>query len=333
MGTTKNAKRVIRIILYAVAFFCGLVILGFILAPKYRSSLKEGSLIDDYYSEPKEHTVLFLGDCEVYQNINPVVIWDRCGVASVVRGTPNQTMPMSYYVLLETLEYEKPKVVVLSILSLTYDRYIKEEYNRLTFDRMKNSGLKYRAISSCTEDNILSYMFPVIRYHDRFDKLKKEDFDLTASSVSYMGFLPRTEIKAYEGFPVAPKLPDYSFDETNVSYLDKIVSVCKDINIRLVLCKAPTLYPYWYDEWDRQVVEYASKNGLEYINYLECADEMGLDYSTDTYDGGYHLNVSGAYKWSTYLCDMFSKESATYSDECVEYYKNMCKEYHEKYED
>ena len=45
---------------------------------------------------------------------------------------------------------------------------------------------------------------------------------------------------------------------------------------------------------DEQMVDYANKNNLTYINFLEVADEIGINYETDTFDAGLHLNLSGA---------------------------------------
>lgn len=47
--------------------------------------------------------------------------------------------------------------------------------------------------------------------------------------------------------------------------------------------------------------EYAAKHGLLYINFLELIDEVGIDFSKDTYDAGLHLNVTGAEKMSIYF--------------------------------
>jgi hypothetical protein len=77
--------------------------------------------------------------------------------------------------------------------------------------------------------------------------------------------------------------------------------LCEENGIELILIKAPSLYPYWYDEYDEQVKEYADENQLQYINFLELTDEIGIDYSTDTYDAGLHMNLSGAEKLSGYL--------------------------------
>ena len=45
----------------------------------------------------------------------------------------------------------------------------------------------------------------------------------------------------------------------------------------------------------------SDKYGLDYFNYEKMADEIGIDYSTDTYDAGLHLNLAGAEKLSKYF--------------------------------
>ena len=56
--------------------------------------------------------------------------------------------------------------------------------------------------------------------------------------------------------------------------------------------------------------EYAEAHGLLYYNFLECIDEIGLDFQTDTYDAGLHLNLSGAEKLSTYFGRLLAEETA-----------------------
>ena len=73
--------------------------------------------------------------------------------------------------------------------------------------------------------------------------------------------------------------------------------------IELILVKAPTNFwrYHWYDEWDGQITDYAETHGLAYYNLIPKSAEMGLDMSTDTYDGGAHLNVYGAEKLTRYF--------------------------------
>jgi len=92
-----------------------------------------------------------------------------------------------------------------------------------------------------------------------------------------------------------------------MKYRDKMRILCEKEGIKLLLVKAPSLAPQWYDGQNRQVSDYAKKHGLEYINFYELLEETGIDYETDTYDGGLHMNYSGAKKLSHYLGNYLKK--------------------------
>ena len=79
--------------------------------------------------------------------------------------------------------------------------------------------------------------------------------------------------------------------------------LCEEKGIAFILIKAPTnnYKYYWYDEWDAQVREYAEGHQLAYYNFIPLCEEIGIDWSTDTYDGGAHLNVFGAEKLTSYF--------------------------------
>lgn len=127
--------------------------------------------------------------------------------------------------------------------------------------------------------------------------------------VTHNGYYMRVDTKAAENVPTGKPLADYRFGEVDYEYLDKLTKLCKINNIELVLIKAPSLYPYWYDQWERQIEKYAEDNGLLYINFLELANEIGLDFSKDTYDGGLHMNLSGAEKITKYFGQILMEET------------------------
>ncbi|MBQ9122195.1 MAG: hypothetical protein IJY10_01740 [Lachnospiraceae bacterium] len=103
-------------------------------------------------------------------------------------------------------------------------------------------------------------------------------------------------------------LGNYQFGDKAYAYMDKITNLCKENDIELILVKAPSLYPYWYEEWEVQIEEYAAKHDLTYINFLELQEECGLDFSVDTYDAGLHLNLWGALKITDYLGQVLSSD-------------------------
>ena len=309
-----KARTVIRVILIIIIFVLLFVLLNMLLQPKYAETLVEGSMISQYYEEPKDHEVIFIGDCEVYANFSPMVMYEEQGIKAYVRGSSQQLIWQSYQILKETLKYEKPKVVVFNVNSMRYDKSsekVSEAYNRLTIDKMKWSREKVDIIlDSMTEDEtFLSYVFPILRYHSRYDKLTSEDFKylFKRKNNTYNGFLINKNIKGVTALPTKRRLAETKFSDECYSYLDKITKLCKDNDIKLVLIKAPSLYPYWYDEYDEQIRNYAQQNGIDYYNLKNNVEEIGIDYSQDTYDGGLHLNLTGATKLSKFFANLLKQ--------------------------
>jgi hypothetical protein len=374
-----------------------------LVQPKYASDLIEGSFTSEYYAEKSDHQVLMVGDCELYENFDPVTLWKNYGITSYIRGNAQQLTWQSYYLLKEALKKETPEVVVFNVLELKYDEPQKEEYNRLTLDNMKWSSEKVGAISaSMTEDeNFLDYIFPILRYHSRITELNNEDFTYFASSKkqtlsgyymrvdaspyaigqwgdeNYVGSYTDAYLDAAAEFAAesddeddewsadatdddeddewsadatddddeddewsadatdddnddewsadatddeaddeedesdveydpdwAPANTDDSVDplgDNAMHYLDLIRELCEEKGITLLLVKAPSVSPAWYDKWEEQIIEYADKYQLNYLNYLPLVDEIGIDFATDTYDEGLHMNYYGAVKCADYL--------------------------------
>lgn len=282
-----------------------------LLVPKYMDKSKEGNLVSEYYANAGNNDVMFIGDCEVYENFSPITLWEEYGITSYIRGSAQQLIWQSYYLMEETFRYETPKVMVFNVLSMKYDtpqstgkQSEREAYNRMTLDGMRWSSSKWNSIkASMTEEEKkweaqYSYLFPLLRFHDRWSQLTEDDFTYWFSrpQVSDNGYLMQTGVKPLGDITPEKPLVDYRLGENSWYYLDKMVQLCKEKGTQLVLIKAPALSPYWWPQWDEQVAAYAEENDLLYINMLEHQEEMGIDWSTDTYDAGLHLNVYGAEK-------------------------------------
>jgi len=300
--------QVSAVICATVLIFC---VLQQLLMPKYASAVYEGGMIREYYDSTMNHDVIFLGDCEAYTTYSPVILWDEFGITSYIRGSPQQLIWHSYYVLEDLLRYETPKIVVLNVAAMKYGEPQSEPYNRLTIDGMRFSTSKIGAVnSSRTEDeDRLSYFLPFFRYKDRWRELTAEDFRyfINKPRVSINGFMPRTDILE-AGFIPDPILPaDYSFSEKAYQYLESITELSKENNITLILVKAPTLYPHWHEEWEEQIVTFANRHNLTYINFMTLFDDIGLDFSVDTFNAGISLNVSGAEKLTRYFSEVLKE--------------------------
>ena len=302
-------KRIIISVCAVLALAVILTLCSALVRPKYTDSTQhEGRLIGEYYAEAGGHDVIFIGDCEVYESFVPATLWESYGIPSYIRGSAQQLVWHSYYLLEETFKYEKPKAVVFNVLALKYGEPQSEAYNRMTLDGMKWSGSKISAIaaSMTEEEQFLDYVLPLLRYHSRITELTGDDFKYAFTSpnaVSHSGYLMQTDIVPMpegdaSGIPTTETLPDSAME-----YLEKIRLLCDENGAELILVKAPTnsWRYWWYDHWDAQICEYAEEKDLTYYNFIPLCEEIGIDWATDTYDAGLHLNVYGAEKLSDYF--------------------------------
>ncbi len=333
-------------VFFTVVLFFGLQRL---VEPKYADDILEGNFTAEYYEETTPHDVILIGDCEVYENIDPMYLWKNFGITSYIRGNANQLVWQSYYMLEDTLRYETPKAVIFNVQAMIYGEPRREEYNRMALDGMRWSFTKYKAIqaSKYGDEKTLDYVFPILRYHQRILELSKSDFTyyFEPKKVAHNGYYMRIDVLPVSESDVADPswlLGDGKEEETKeesiedpwadieveedsedggdsvslqltqrdgtetfgsypMEYLNRIRTLCEEKGILLIFMKAPSLAPQWYDSDNRQIVDYAAKYNIPYINFYELLEETGIDYETDTYDGGLHMNLSGADKLSEYL--------------------------------
>lgn len=282
-----------------------------LLTPKFVDNIPEGSLIEEYYKDNHKNDVIFIGDCEAYEVFVPNVLKHGFGLTAYVRGSAEQRIWQSYYIACDTFKYETPKYMVLSVEEMQYDEPCKEEYNRMTIDGMRLSPEKLACVraSMNPDENTTSYIFPILRYHDRWNKLTGEDFNYFFSkpAVSERGYLPElTEVPMTELPPVKP-LADYSLPDKCTDYLNRIIKLCENHGTKLILVKSPVLYPHWYSEWSERISEIAKENNITYLDLTtdDKINEIGIDWETDTSDGGAHLNYYGAVKTTNYIGRIF----------------------------
>lgn len=384
-----------KIVVGALSFMAVVIVffaLQRLVVPKYAGDTPlEGNFTAEYYQETEGHDVIMVGDCEVYENFDPMLLWKEYGITSYIRGNAQQLVWQSYYMLEDTLKYEKPRVVIYNVQSLSHGEPQREEYNRMCLDGMKWSETKAEAIkaSMCSGENMLDYVFPLLRYHSRITDLSESDikYYLEPRKITHNGYYmridtlpvsqsdvadpswllgteeekesaqkgeneiddPWAEIDENGGNPdnidgdndsdnsdiddpwadidgaeqedgagisepgtdtaQSSDDGDKQFSSYAMKYLDKIRKLCDEEGIQFLLIKAPSLAPQWYDVQNQQVLDYAKKYHLEYINFYELLDETGIDYETDTYDGGLHMNYSGAEKLSRYLGKYLTSEN------------------------
>ena len=306
-------KKAIPAVAFLALAIALLFLLQALLMPKYMGEIREGAMIAEYYDSVPRHSVVFFGDCEIYNAVNPAVLWDEYGIPSWVRGSAQQLIFQTYYLMQETLETESPDIVVFNAVEMLIGKVQKETYTRMTLDGMKLSRTKIEAVktSMTEEESLASYIFPILRYHSRWNDLSAEDFRywFRRDKVTFGGYLMTKGVEPKTKFPSPYETPG-NIPDNCWEWLDKIRVLCEEKGTTLVLLKSPTdslTYP-WFDAYEEPLDAYCEEHGIRYVNAIEEAEQIGTDWETDSCDGGDHMSYIGAERLTRYLGKIFREE-------------------------
>lgn len=206
----------------------------------------------------------------------------------------------------------------------------------LVENQLKNDGSK-ELIDECLYATV-----PLLRYHDRWKELQEVDFTVDDWDYYLQGYIMYPAIadsgirqesmnEVAEHMLSEASASKYSrtldtdwteenwesqlykaeIPENSLDYLLKIRDLLKENNCKLLLVKIPTVnYPQLYSsswtlERSRVVKEMAAECDVEFLDLLYDVD-LGIDWATDTLDGGYHLNYLGMQKVTDYMSEYLS---------------------------
>lgn len=262
--------------------------------------------IDGFYNSPEnEYDVIFFGSSNAYCSFNPLVIWKETGVKSYVFATQQQPVWATYYYMKDAFKRQSPDIAVFDILMLSKnDEYYDDGVNYTFCDNMPFSPDKVRlAYASAPKGERAGLLLRFLKYHSRWNELTDEDYAYRKSAVSdySKGFYVLTskcfdaEYTDLDGVTGCEPI-----SEKNMEYFGKIVSLCKEKNVRLLLVKAPSNSSEEEKRYYNSVEKLAKEYGIEFTDYNMKYNEIGLDLANDFFDK-HHLNVYGAEKFTSYF--------------------------------
>lgn len=283
-----NRHNLIKMIAFVMVFVVIVGMLGVAFTPK-KSDPGSGitnSNARGFYGEPKNSIdVLILGDSNAYSACSPMYIWNKYGIPTYVAAEGFQNVTGASNLLDEVLTCQKPKLVVFDVNMLwTGKTTLKKVENNL-----KNTAYKY---------------LPLAQYHNRWKSMDiKEMFeakDYTYRSASRGQYLSM-EVKPFTGQSKMVKT-DAVEDIPEVSrvLLDKLISKCNENGIKMMFMETPTAKSWNYARHNA-MVKYAKQKKIDFVDMNTLEGKYAIDWSTDTRDGGRHLNCDGAEKVSAYL--------------------------------
>ena len=277
-------KNILRTILFLTIFTLLFLMVTPVFVPKdnsYYSGIHEEST-KGFLAEPENSIdVFFIGDSEVHSTFIPLRIWEQYGITSYGCGTGAQVMYQTYSYLEHAFKVQSPKIVILEANILFRD---------FTIDGM---------ISHTAEE-----FFPFLRYHDRWKTLQPEDWTNPVdfrTLVRDKGYTYRSRaIPASTESYMIPSDEIYPMHPLNQWYFHRIHALCRQHGAQLIVVSAPSPvnWDYYYHNG---VVKLLEGLDVPYLDMNLMSQEIPIDWNTESYDGGDHLNYYGACKTTDYI--------------------------------
>lgn len=290
------AKFLIKGTIFCIIALAILYLLGPIFTPKWYNKVYEGSTrrMKGIYDEPKDTIdIVIAGNSDVYNAISTMKLWNDMGISSYHIGTPRQNVPISYYVLKNFLDVQSPKIAVID-MDFAFEGKGYKKYIRRSIDDMPLNSNKIKMINDPVFKNSIktkiSYIFPLLRFHSRWDEISLEEIKQTyeKKNINFKGYEYSNDVEPYKG-KKKNKEETYRITEETKEYLDKILELCKQNNIQVILIYAPAIKS-WNQSKHDECSQYAEERNLTFIDY----NLSEFDWKKYTKDRGYHLNTEGA---------------------------------------
>lgn len=303
-----------RVLIEVGLFLVGFVILWHyftnLLQPKYLFDSvyvsPETEMWTDFYRQEKDSIdVLYIGSSHIYNDVNPIVIYEKSGLTGFDMATSAQDMATAYFLLQEALRFQKPQCIVLDVYGFHFQSLLLTENYKKTLDNMRWSSVKLSAIEAwqknLKEETLVNRIFTLLDFHARWSDLNDNDYNYQKKMHLNRGFAASTEVQAIELIP-SDGSPVITLNDTDLSYLDSIIEVCQSRGIHMIMIATP--HADWKTEEKELIADLAAEKNIEFFDFNESSAirECGLDCAKDFRDRS-HLNVYGAQKFSAFLAE------------------------------
>lgn len=302
-----KVKKIVSSALFLLGLLLLLVLTSRFFEPKNNTEKygMEDQRANGILAEPEQSIdVLFVGDSVSYCSVIPVQIWRDYGITSYMCGTSQQQLYYTKEFLHKTFETQSPKVVMLEGIPIFSNFMYKENFR-----------------------NMVERALPVFRYHDRWKEAAKMPEFESGFKVEYnnlevtKGYYYSSVIEVVDA---AEHIKDTSevagiLDDNKRTLLD-IIELCEKNGAELILYSAPNALT-WNPAIHNALVTLAEELELTYFDMNYMQEDVPIDWTKDTFDGGDHVNYYGAQKVTAYLGKYLSEMNLFTDKRGDAYYK------------
>lgn len=292
-----------KVVLFSIVVIVIFVVLGYFLEYQFNKN-RSNKFVWQSEFEYDQFDYAFLGSSRTKNMIDISLIdsiYNTRGICLGEGGTDSRVLFMILYSFLKIQNNQLDKIYIQID---PFMLYLDSVYNKPNYDHYFFSKSNDQTIYNCLENKkyLWAYkMFPIVKYVE-FNNVynltnfirsysKSSKFDKTKGSKlieQHILFKPK--------YPKSKKYHD--INKHDLHYLDLIMELCVEENIKIVLYTAPIFsyekyYLPLYPNYDAEIMKITETYGLDYFDFADIYNE-NQKYFTDML----HLNSKGAKAFS-----------------------------------
>ncbi len=307
-----NKKQALRLVSFILIFFVLLTLLTYVL----RTNGQVKDIFTGFYAEKNDTIdVVMIGSSPVYPFYSCPKIYNDTGITAYPLSSNVQRPVAAIPLIKEAQKSQSPKLFVfeMRMYTMTDGRMTENTaYVRGVTDNMKYSVNRINAINRMVpmrdeSGDRYTYYFDIFKYHSNWRSMRDPDqwkCLLYSKKNPLKGFEINEEVCLFD----EGDIPDPSgikdsmpIPEEQENRLRELLDYLKDNNINALFIVSP--YRVRDDEMKmyNYIAPIIASYGFTFDNMNEKYDRIGIDFTTDYFDYGGHVNILGAEKTTAYM--------------------------------
>ena len=272
--------------------------------------------------KPGTMDAVIIGGSEINCSWQPLIGWNQHGIAvwnysvaachrsalKYMLIEARKTQPDALYVISITVFKREPTKVSISVAH-RHLNFLPFSINKL---QLMN---RFADISGYTWRDRAELLFPIARFHTRWDKLaslSRNNSGTELKSSTYgASFAQKEDASVSEEYKL---YNDAAVPVSNedLFYIDDLLDYCDQNHVNVLFVKIPQATPEEQQGRMNEIEKLVTGRGYPCLDLLENYDELTLDLQRDFFNKA-HMNVHGAMKFSRYL-GQYLKEHYGFTD-------------------
>ncbi len=306
---------IIKSLIFLITTLLIIGLIGFFMESEF-----ETTYLSKWIEETDNIEILILGSSQAEAAYDERILTKLTGKKTKNISAKGQQPDSTYYILKDLLKKHRPQLIILDVYWRTLDvstdlSQLIRSYNSIIDQDVKSEFFK----EGFSLKNRFEYSVPILRYRQDLHWFFESSINNLLSRDNKKEKVENPELNKTKSIKVISekKLSDENkfrfsgdtvFNETELNYLIKIVELCKENNIELMVVAAPILpesieFVKDYPAINKRLTSLFEERSIKYYDF-NLKNSNGEIVDKRHFKDENHMNSLGAELYSLYLYDI-----------------------------